>query len=171
MDIKLEKKLVGACGLYCRLCPEHEDFQKGFAESAERILYLATQMVQANAWPWDINDPESNKKFFNYYEFIKELQWLANQKQSCRGCKFEVVPSTSLLLPGQNPECKIKDCCFGKGFRFCYECPDFACNELIKLRQHYPYCLRNSRRMKDVGIEKWLKEQQIKVRAGSTNRK
>ncbi|MBO3808281.1 MAG: DUF3795 domain-containing protein [Candidatus Brockarchaeota archaeon] len=71
----------------------------------------------------------------------------------------------------QNPECKIKDCCFGKGFRFCYECPEFACDKLIKLREHYPYCLENLERIKHVGIEKWLKERQISARAGLTNRK
>jgi len=171
VDIELEKKLVGACGLYCRLCPEYQGFYMGFAESAERLLYLVTQMVQVDAWPWNINNPESNRKFFNYHEFIKGLQWLSKQKPSCKGCTFEVVPSASLLLPGQNPECKIKGCCFEKGFRFCYECPEFACSKLIKLRKHYPYCLRNLSRINDVGIEKWLKEQQMKVRAGLTNRK
>lgn len=76
-------------------------FKWVFAQSAERLLYLVTQMVQVDAWPWDINDPELNRKFFNYHEFIKGLQWLSNQKQSCKGCLFKVVPSESLLLPGR----------------------------------------------------------------------
>lgn len=171
LDVDLEKKLIGACGLYCRLCPEHEGFRMGFAESATRLRYLAAQMIDVGAWPWNIDDPESKEKKFNYFEFMKGLRWLSNQKASCKGCDSKVVPSSSLLLPGRNPECKIRSCCFGRGLRFCYECPQFACENLIKLKEHYPYCLRNLKRMKAVGIERWLKEQQVKVQAGLTNRK
>jgi endogenous inhibitor of DNA gyrase (YacG/DUF329 family) len=161
--------MIGACGLYCRLCPECEDFRMGFAESAERLRCLITEMINVNAWPWDVNDSDS--KFFNFDEFMKGLRWLSNQKASCKGCRSEVVSSTSLLLPGQNLGCEIKNCCFERGFRFCYECPDFACGKLIKLKEHYPFCLRNLKRMKDVGIERWLEEQRVKVKAGLTNRK
>ncbi|MCJ7718772.1 DUF3795 domain-containing protein [Candidatus Bathyarchaeota archaeon] len=169
MRIESEKKLIGACGLYCRLCPEYEDFRMGFAESAERLRCLITEMISVNAWPWDVNDP--NSKFFNFDEFMKGLKWLSSQKALCKGCGCDVVSSTSKLLPGQNPDCKIKKCCFERGFRFCYECPDFACGKLIKLEEHYPSCLRNLKRMKDAGIERWLEEQRAKVRAGLTNRK
>jgi hypothetical protein len=171
MNVELEKKLAGACGLYCRLCPEYEGFRMGFGEAGERLRYLVTQMVQVDAWSWNINDPESKEKFFSYIEFMKGLQWLSNQKASCKGCDSEVVPSSSLLLPGRNPECKIRNCCFGRSLRFCYECPEFACGKLIKLKEHYPHCLGNLHRMKDVGIERWLEEQQSKVKAGLTNRK
>lgn len=170
MNVEFEKKLIGVCGLYCRLCPEYEDFQMGFAEAAERLRYLITQLTQVDAWPWNINNPESKEKIFNYAEFMKGLQWLSEQKASCKGCDFEVAPSSSLLLPGRNPECKIRNCCFERGFRFCYECPEFACGKLLKLKEHYPCCLRNLKRMKDVGIGRWLEEQQAKMRAGLTNR-
>ena len=171
MNIELEKKLVGACGLYCRLCPEYEGFRMGFADAAERLRYLITQLIQVDAWPWDINDPESNKKFYNHEEFMKGLQWFSNQKPSCKGCDCEITPASSSLLPGRNAECKIRNCCFEREFRFCYECPEFACGKLVKLKEHYPYCLRNLKRMKNVGVERWLEEQQAKVSAGMTNRK
>jgi len=169
LKFESEKKLIGACGLYCRLCPEFKGFRMGFAESAERLRCLITEMINVNAWPWDVNDNDS--KFFNFDEFMKGLNWLSSQKALCEGCGSEVVSSASLLLPGQNPDCKIKKCCFEKGFLFCYECPDFACGKLIRLEEHYPFCLKNLKRMKDVGIERWLEEQQAKVKAGLTNRK
>lgn len=171
MNVEFEKKLATACGLYCRLCPEHERFRMGFAETAERLKYLITQMVQVNAWPWNTNDPKSEKEYFSLVEFMKGLQWLSGQKASCEGCMSEAVPSPTPLLPGRNPECKIRSCCFGKGFRFCHECPEFPCEKLTKLEEHYPYCLENLRRMKDIGVEIWLEEQQARVRAGLTNRK
>lgn len=170
MKIQFEEKLISACGLYCRLCPEYEHFKMGFTESAERLKHLITEMINVDAWPWDVNKTDSIAKFFDFAQFMKGLQWLSAQQAVCKGCASEVVPSSSLLLPGRNPDCKIRSCCFGKGFRFCHECSDFACKELVKLKEHYPCCLRNLERLREVGIEKWLEEQQLKVKTGLTNR-
>jgi len=69
------------------------------------------------------------------------------------GCKAEARDNPS-------DRCKIRQCCYKKGFDLCCECAEFPC-ELLKtipgvIRFH---CIENLQEIKDKGIEQWIDRQ------------
>jgi hypothetical protein len=82
-------------------------------------------------------------------------------KDGCRGCRI------------QNKKCSWvkKDCApLKKGqIEFCYECNDFPCANLNKLNQRHIHednvnLIDNLLRIKTIGVERWLEEQEDKFR-------
>ena len=67
----------------------------------------------------------------------------------------------------ENPEddrCKIRQCCFRKGFDLCNECTDFPC-DLLKnnpgvIRFH---CIENLAEIKEKGIRYWIDKQMART--------
>ncbi|MFC1921507.1 DUF3795 domain-containing protein [Chloroflexota bacterium] len=93
--------------------------------------------------------------------YLSKQRGLYKMKSSgCAGC-----------MPGKR-ECRyIKDCDnFRKNnFRFCYECGDFPCERIGKLekryvRQYHTSLVANSLKIKNVGMSKWLAEEEKKWR-------
>jgi len=65
---------------------------------------------------------------------------------------------------GGNPWCSIRRCCQKKGFTSCAE---FPCEKLDWITKRYSkWNVKNLERIREVGIEKWLEEQEEKVRQG-----
>jgi len=85
---------------------------------------------------------------------LKEaLKILANMPIDS-GCKADV---------GENPEddrCKIRQCCFQKGFDLCNECPEFPC-DLLKSNPGVIkfHCIENLIEIKEKGIKYWIDRQ------------
>ena len=80
-------------------------------------------------------------------------------KRGCEGCRI------------RNKNCKFikKDCAKIRNNKsdFCFECEEFPCANLIDLSdiyvERYNYDLvDNLKRIKEIGVEKWLKEQENK---------
>ncbi|MCP4216800.1 MAG: DUF3795 domain-containing protein [bacterium] len=80
-------------------------------------------------------------------------------KHGCKGCRV------------QDKKCSwVKKGCERlrkKQVDFCFQCPDFPCDNLKKLdRRHIRddniSLIENSRRIRKIGAEKWLKEQEDK---------
>jgi hypothetical protein len=69
----------------------------------------------------------------------------------CSGCKAEVaeVPEAD--------RCKIRQCCYRKGFNLCSECPQFPC-ELLKSNPGVIkfHCIENLMEIKEKGIKHWI---------------
>jgi len=74
----------------------------------------------------------------------------------CHGCKSEV---NSFYCR----DCEIKDCATRKGVEFCGDCADFPCQFLLDLQKdehpHHAVILKNMDRIKEIGLDDWLKEQ------------
>ena len=59
-------------------------------------------------------------------------------------------------------ECKIRACCFGKGYDFCFKCEDYPCSILTdfgKQHEDYQKAVAELEEMRKVGIDKWLEKQ------------
>lgn len=89
----------------------------------------------------------------HYAEFQGVLEFLMSG--SCIGCR--AGGSTA-------PFCAARVCFREKGVDFCFQCDEFPCE-----RNHYPEALRKrwlsyGRRMQEVGVEAFYREQQAKPR-------
>ncbi len=87
----------------------------------------------------------------------KDLLEERGYKQGCDGCRI------------RNKNCAFirRDCSAlrKKEFDFCYECKDFPCDNLEKIDLTYQerYSVNmvgNLKRIKEIGTEKWLREQE-----------
>ena len=90
-------------------------------------------------------------------------------EKSCNGCGSENKNQKRKSKWG----CKIRVCCFEKmNFSFCYECEEFPCKEYSrklseshKGDKRYQYrheVPSNLKRIKKIGIQKFLKEQKTR---------
>ncbi|MBN2677196.1 MAG: DUF3795 domain-containing protein [Anaerolineaceae bacterium] len=78
----------------------------------------------------------------------------------CHGCKSD------LMAAGRHcATCGIKACARGRGYEFCYECPDMVnCEQLQKFiaDSKWPYhrgVLKNMEMIRREGVSKWLEAQ------------
>lgn len=85
---------------------------------------------------------------------------------NCMGCRYE----TSLVS-----DCPTRACASGKGLLHCGDCDEFPCPELKGFYEdgipHHALALENMRRIKVIGPEKWLLEQETAHRCECGKRK
>lgn len=87
-------------------------------------------------------------------------EWKMNPEDLyCNGCKTE---KTSVFCR----DCQIKLCSESKRVDYCYQCEKFPCEILVNFRNdenpHHSIVLHNLRKLKEKGINNWLKEQEIR---------
>lgn len=141
------KKLIGCCGIYCGACFAYRGTIRQKAVELRDVLNKEKfrKMVTALGW------------MGNYSEFSKFLSRLKSLK--CEGCG----------AGGGNPWCAIRKCGQRKGFTSCAECNMFPCEKLGWITKRYnKWNLRNLEKIKEMGIKKWLKEQEELVDKGFT---
>lgn len=77
-----------------------------------------------------------------------------NQCGKCRG-DLEVHWS---------PDCRFLPCATDKGLQYCSECDGFPCEKLEEFASdgyaHHKQTVENMKRMKEIGIEAWIAEQE-----------
>ncbi len=87
----------------------------------------------------------------------KDMLEKRGYKQGCEGCRI------------RNKNCAFirRDCnqLRKKELEFCYECENFPCQKLQKLdnrysERYYVNMIKNLERIKEIGVDKWLQEQQ-----------
>ena len=79
----------------------------------------------------------------------------------CEGCRG---PSDCLW----SPECRILACTRERGISFCYECADFACDDLSAFStDHRDIPLSSLRRLAQVGLDAWRAEQDARWRCAA----
>lgn len=80
------------------------------------------------------------------------------KNMNCMGCRYE----KELVN-----DCPTRLCAFKKGLLHCGECENFPCDELNNFyndgNQHHKLAFQNILRIKEIGIENWLSEQEKKV--------
>ena len=91
----------------------------------------------------------------------EELDYWTQQKVDlekirCGGCRSERNEDH------WSPQCKILQCCvYERGYEFCAQCQDFPCPILevwAKEYEHHAQAVEALKKMKDIGIDEWLKE-------------
>jgi len=91
---------------------------------------------------------------------------VAEEEVHCRGCRDE---NGTIGFLGMKGPCKVYRCIQEKGFDFCFECPDFACDNL------HPYADKAAARphntkvfnlllIKRLGLEEWARNKAGQVR-------
>ncbi|MBN2383365.1 DUF3795 domain-containing protein [bacterium] len=77
----------------------------------------------------------------------------------CHGCKTETIAAFC-------QDCTFRECVNNKGLEYCFQCSEFPCDELVQFRNdkapHHSVVLHNSKRMRDMGVPRWLEEQRIR---------
>lgn len=62
-----------------------------------------------------------------------------------------------------------------RGVEYCHQCTDFPCEELMAFKNddssHHSTVLHNLSRMQEIGIGKWLKEQELRWSCPECNEK
>ncbi len=59
-------------------------------------------------------------------------------------------------------DCHFRTCATEKGLTYCFECKDFACEELVEFGKQAPNhakTIENMKKMKEIGVEKWIASQ------------
>jgi hypothetical protein len=131
---------VTYCGLYCGLCAERT-----------RIPQHAAALRQAmddEGWPfWGSTIPG----FGAFWQFLERLT-----VPQCPGCR----------AGGGMPACQICVCARERDLDLCADCPDFPCERVAALAASYPTLIADNRRLGDVGLARWLAEQEERARRG-----
>lgn len=77
----------------------------------------------------------------------------------CHGCK---TVTTAVFCR----DCRFRDCVSSKGIDYCFQCDEFPCGDLLSFRNdqasHHSVVLQNSKRMLDIGVDRWLEEQRVR---------
>jgi len=135
---------------YCGVCCNHCGMQTRISTIAEELKRFI-HAYKYGEWIGYVTQD------FEFENFMKGLNWFANS--SCNGC----------IQGGGMPACEVRNCCKEKGFKNCYFCDDFLkCGKLDYQRETYKIN-ENYERIKQVGYENWLKEQEKKSKANFDN--
>ena len=141
MDRK--SRSYGICGVYCGQCPKGNGRVKAIAGELKRL-------VDTIGYDWMENDIRS----FKFTEFRKGLEWFSQAQ--CPMC----------LNEGGAP-CENRECATAKKLDSCLLCGDYlVCKNTVGQRSRYPFLVENYERVKQVGFEKHLEEEEQRARAG-----
>ncbi len=139
----MDLREVTYCGLYCGLCA-----------SRRRIPTRAAALRR------DLRREGYDRLFFDipgmadiWESFWEGLTRLADG--ACPGCRGD----------GGDPGCEIRKCARGHGLTLCVECADWSCAKHDVLC-HYPMARADNARLKLIGLEKWVAEQEERAESG-----
>ena len=134
------RRYISFCGSYCRTCDWFTGKIKRTFQSARALLeeYGFRRLLEGRV---DI-------------ENLKRGMLILADAGICSGCKAEIAPNRV------EDRCEIRQCCYGKGFYLCSECPQFPCERLktnpgvIKF-----HCLENLTAISEQGLKHWIDKQ------------
>jgi len=140
---RMEKDRYGVCGVYCGQCPNGNGRVRFAAGELKRL-------VDTVRYGW----VEDAVKSFSFSEFRKGLEWFSQAQ--CRGC-----------LAGDGAPCENRGCASEKGLRSCLLCESYLeCPKTAYQREWYPFVAENYERVRQVGFETYLREEEERARAG-----
>ena len=92
--------------------------------------------------------------------FKKERNEAVQQEQiRCEGCRGPLDAHWS-------SDCKMMLCAKEKGLGYCFQCKEFPCKTLTDFASdgvsHHRRTVENLKRMKEIGVDAWIAEQQKK---------
>jgi hypothetical protein len=134
--------LVTYCGLYCSLCAE-----RGRIPRQARTLY--DTMVKEGYETWGSEVP-------GFEEFWRFLANLCDPDSTCPGCR----------QGGGPPFCGIRKCARRRGVEVCAFCDETPCERILSLAEGYPTLVSDGERMREIGLEAWIQEQEARAETG-----
>ena len=144
---KESKDYVAYCGLNCRMC--------SIMATLPGLAAKLHSTMQEDGWEF-----YGKEVYPEFDEFWKVLQNLSKMDETCPGCYGGCG----------DPDCAIRKCAEERGLKLCADCADFPCQKLTDFTRRYPFILENNLRIREIGLEKWLLEQDALVAQGVTNR-
>jgi hypothetical protein len=133
---------VTYCGLYCGLCSQR-------ARIPQQAKSLRDSMAEDGFDQWGQDMP-------NFKEFWSFLNQWCDLKNCCPGCR----------QGGGNPGCEIRKCAQQRNVEFCPSCEDYPCDRISELGKIYPVLIADGRRLKEIGVDLWIPEQEKRAETG-----
>ncbi len=136
-------KYVTYCGLYCRLCAE-----------LARIPQQATALretLRKEGWEFFCESVVPG-----FEEFWTVLEKLSHADKTCKGCRGGCG----------DPSCSIRKCAQERKVELCSSCGEYPCSHIEKLAARYPNLISDGTRQRQIGIERWVEEQEQRCRTG-----
>ncbi len=141
-DNMSDLRLVAYCGVYCGICA-----QCCRIPQAAQSLQQAMRLEGYEYW---------GKEFPGFETFWKFLDSLAQSESRCSCRSASCGP----------PFCGIRKCARARGIEVCVFCHDYPCPYIRKVAERYPTLLSDGLRMKSIGIEAWIREQEERRSSG-----
>jgi len=132
------------CGLNCNLCAERTKVSRQAADLRETM-----HKEEYDLW---------GTKMPDFPEFWRFLTRITDPDKCCPGCH----------AGGGFPGCGIRKCAKSKGISTCPLCANYPCEQINKFAKVYPCVIPDGKRLKEIGVEKWLAETNEKARSGFT---
>jgi hypothetical protein len=133
---------VTYCGLYCPLCAQ-------CGRIPDQASALRTSMEREGYTYFGDAIPG----FQAFWDFLTRL---SNREQACTSCREG----------GGDPSCEIRTCARERNVVVCPLCADFPCERIETLARRYSTLIPEGRRLRTIGIDAWIAEQQQRVAAG-----
>lgn len=133
---------VTYCGVYCPNCGAR-------CHIPSKAAALKESMIDGQYDEWG----HSLEGFTAFWKFLNGLVE-TNDSKSCRNesCGF--------------PGCGIRKCAKSKGVKVCPYCEDYPCEMIRQFSGSEPTVIFDGKRMKEIGLEKWIGEQEERRRRG-----
>jgi len=135
-------KYVTYCGLYCRLCGLRNRIPR-------QARFLRESMQKEGYESWGKNIP-------GFHEFWKFMENLCDPEKACPGCRRNGGP----------PFCSIRKCARKRKIDLCVFCKQYPCKRIFSIEEGYPLLLSDGKRIKEIGINNWIHEQEERVKTG-----
>jgi hypothetical protein len=148
MKKKDKLRLVAHCGIYCGLC------------SSRNRMPQQAQALRQTMWNggWD----SLGREVKDFKEFWRFLDRISDPEKSCPGCRTAGAPP----FCGGPESCDIRQCALGRKVELCVNCSDWPCARIERLGRTYVTLIADGRRLKKIGLDKWLKEQEARAETG-----
>ncbi|HDR06512.1 MAG TPA: DUF3795 domain-containing protein [Candidatus Coatesbacteria bacterium] len=134
---------VTFCGLYCGLCSSRTRVPKLARELKSCMAREGYPLWGAYVYP-------------HFAEFWRALKGFCSADKVCPGCRQEGGP----------PACGIRKCAQRRGIITCPLCEEFPCGKIEMLAEGYHLLIPDGRRLKEISVEKWEKEQRERAKTG-----
>jgi hypothetical protein len=137
---KLEQ--VTYCGLYCGLCATRNRIPK-----QARAL---RETMHKQGWDYWGREQANFKEFWAFLNKLSEME----SDCSCRSGKCGPT------------FCGIRKCAQAKDIETCPFCEEYPCHRILGIAQGYVTMLADAKRMKEKGLDAWIKEQEKRRKTG-----
>jgi len=89
-----------------------------------------------------------------FNQFWTFLTALCRPEEACIGCR----------QGGGPPFCSIRKCARQRQVEVCVFCEDYPCRRVESIAKGYPTLIADGKRMREIGIEAWVDEQQERAK-------
>lgn len=134
--------LVTYCGLYCGLCAS-----RGRIPRQANVLRESMSKEGYEFWGKDLPG------FNEFWSFLSDL---SDPDKGCPGCR----------KGGGPPFCSIRKCARERKVDVCVFCEQYPCGRVLEIAKGYPTLIADGERMRKLGMEAWLQEQEERAKTG-----